>query len=1007
MIELIFFIILLLGIIWIARKQLVPLHLNKHNWNTYLIAALQALGLSIQVGSYARRFFDKVPQTYSDFISGGLGFANQNKSAEFYTIYTSIIAFIVLYIALMYFYAKYTENPEIRSVLIKISLYGLTPFFVMLGQSLRMPETANLLLVSSGFVVLSIIVNTILLIINKKNLIDTPKLVNAGIKLTLICVFLALSEVGAKIFLTRSGLIAYKYGVLTIVLGIAFLLLLIVKRQEFTLDSKLNHGVLLSQLGVPLLFSTLFAPPAILKDGSAAIFPYKPILMIIFAGFVLVSFIDIYRRFLKEEKAGLGSQFISPWAVVAILIFFQSSYIGWPSISPDEYHSSEFYSPWWLFKQFGYLPFVDFVPARGLVNYVPGFLAWLFYDNTFASQVLVLNQFAALYIFLAYFAFRMMVGDFIAFLMVSSVSYFAGFPTGGIIIAVASLVILYKTINHKNYVISLWIWLGLSCFAALFYIAEGSAFVLSTLPFALWLTYQSYLQSKKSIGISIGILGLGASILIWTTKLGLIGISAVRYLIEQAGVNDVAHGIAWQFPTADINQIVTSGYLWQVIRFSWLLLLIPISVLLIRNRFDKNTRHFQFLLIAVFIFCILLIPRAAGRIDAVAFSRPGLTSIGIIACALPLVIIPIIKKPITLAVVPLFLALIFGLIGNQETQLRTVRSIRQQLLHEPASTVDGESLGLANLGTSVIIDANQLQRQIELKSVIDQLLKPAETYYDATNHSLDYGLQGRPSPVTDLAPYNIPSEAQQMRVIDQLESKQIPLVLVLAENIYHDGGVLSLRNYWIYDYLQTNFIPFSDEFGRVWMVRNGEEHRLKGTSYTIGDKQEQSRLSNLTFWQKYIAGIPAAWGNSTGVLLTRLTQQRNILEDAQVTAFNNLQLNNDLKWETIGPDPSIVIRLPQNTSGDMLYLEFEQNIIGDNMQLFWLDDTASEFNEDQSFLFTAKSSKYLIPVSSAPSWNNLNQHRVIRIDLPDNYSGVFRIDKLYIYDRTSTYTPEQ
>ncbi len=381
MVLLIFSIFVLLGIIWVVREEKVFANLKNLGWQTYIITTLQSLVLSFQLGILSWSIFQNIPQQYSDFVTGNIGYANHNKSAEFYAIYTTIFAFVILFIAILILDNNYPESQEFRNGTNKIALYGLTPSFIMLGQSLRMSNTTYLLLISSGSIAMSLIVNIILRILYKKNLIKLEETNNIGIKLMLINVFLIMSELGIRIFLTRLGIAPYKHGILTIILVLIYIFLLIFKNQSTSIDYKLNVGIFISQLGVPFLLSILFAPPAKLLNGTTTIFSYKPLLLIIILSLVIISISDIYKRFIKEKKRNdLVLQIVSPWALVAILVFLQSNQIGWPGISPDEYHSSEFYLPWWLLDQFGYLPYLDYVPARGLVNYVPGLLAWLFFD---------------------------------------------------------------------------------------------------------------------------------------------------------------------------------------------------------------------------------------------------------------------------------------------------------------------------------------------------------------------------------------------------------------------------------------------------------------------------------------------------------------------------------------------------------------------------------------------------------------------------------------------------
>ncbi len=993
-------IILLLSVIWLLYKKPTFSNLSTLSTLYYIVSAFQAFILSLQVGYSAHLIFQAFPQKYPDLIVGGLGFLDHNKSAELNAIYLAIFFFAILFFLILSSYGSSSDNKDYRAGILKIAIYGLIPAFLMFGQSLRMSSTKYLLLLAYSLVTLSVFTILILKYLFNHKYIKPEDTLNTGIKLILIPVFLGLSEFGLNTFLTRTGLFDYKFGVLTLIFGLIYLVFSIIKRRTADFISWLNFGVFIGQLSIPFLFFTLFTPPIRLTDGTLTLFSSQPVLLIIILCLLLISIIDITKRYKKEEKRSDSTlHIISPWALVAVLILLQARPIQWPGIALDEYHWGEMYSPWWLLEKFNYLPFVDFNPARGLVNYVPGFLTWSFYDNTFASQNLIYNQFTALYVFFAFFAFRIVVGDFIAFLMVSSLSNFTGAPTGGLIITVASLAIIYKSILGKNYVKSFWIWVGLSIFSSLFYIAEGTLFVIGTLPLALWLLYKSFNQNKKQFLISVGVFSLAATIVILATNIGKILLGAVRYLIEQASINEVAHGIALKFPLSDINQAVTSGYLWQIIRFSWILLIIPIFILLIRNQLTNNKIENQFILIALLISSIYIIPRAAGRIDPVAFSRPALTSIGLIICGLPLVTLTNIRKSSLLLVFPLLFSFIFGLLGNQESQLQNARKIPGQIIAEPPNTVNGASLGFPAIGNAITIDQNQLKRQIELKTVLDQILDPNETFFDATNHSVDYGFQGRPSPVSDIAPYNAPSPVQQKRIVEQLEEKQVPVALIQAENILHDGGSLSLRNYTICAYLLKEYIPFVDDFGRIWMVRSGQEDRLRGTNYRVGNEMEQIELLSQAFWQKNLAGIPSAWGNSISSLSDELSDGQNVFSKAKILETNDLELVYKESWQVVGENASISFELPQSVDGDLLFIEFNHEVKNGNFQIFWTDENNPNFDEENSFIFSGLSGKYLIPLSAAPSWAKSNHITMIRIDFPGGTANDIRLEKVYLYKR--------
>jgi hypothetical protein len=654
------------------------------------------------------------------------------------------------------------------------------------------------------------------------------------------------------------------------------------------------------------------------------------------------------------------------------------------------------------------LPFLDYQPARGLVNYVPGLLSQLFYDGTFSGQSMVLNHFTTLFIFLAYFSLRSVVGDFIAFLSVFSLFNFAGSPAGGPVVAISCLVILFKSVSKssdRDFIKSLWLWVGLSFFVVFFMVAEGGVFVFGTLPLGFYILFKVYRHSKKKLLIFLGIITLIGSILALTTDMVQIIISLIRYLVEQSGVNDVAHGIIWQYPPRSIMSRVTSGYLWQFIRFSWLLLIIPIVILLIKQGDNLLIKKDNFFLIALFIMSILIIPRAAGRIDATAYSRPGLISIGFIIYGLPLVILPFVKNHAHKANIVLGIALMFGLIGNQEVTLSRVLRLHQHVIHEPSDMISGSAYGLENIGEQVIMDNDQLLRQINIKGILDRILMPQETYYDVTNHNADYGFQGRPNPVADTAFYNSPTEQQQLRAVEQLQTKDIPLALVEANNKprdLHDGGTLSLRSFWIYRFLLSAYIPFKDSNGYTWLVLKDDSNRITTSGFQLGTENENLDLLTNIFWEKDLEGLPISWGKSIQYLEKKIGDPVDLLENGKFLDVHNMRQMDNGMWDVVGPDSYFTIQVPASIKGDMLYLATDQIIEGDFLQVFWINDIIPTFSENNSFVFRANASQYMLPLSSAPSWELSEIAQQIRIDFPQDFRGKIRFNSIVLYDRITT-----
>lgn len=991
--------VLLLILLFSYKTQ--PIISEKLGHKFHALAGVQAIVLSLQVGFIFWNFFQAMPQNFGDFISGRVGFLMQNKSAEFHAIYLAILFFVLAYFIICWIYSGWVSKTDSMDQVGKLSLYSLIPSAFLIGQWLTTKTTIYLLGFSSASILIGLVTILGLRFLNKFFFLQLTNIFEIGVKIILTFYFFILSGAGVIILFTRTGCLNCKRetGLGWIVLVALVILMVLSKKNE--LRRKINVLVVASQIPIPLLLSAFLSPPIYLKNGGVSRIDFNNELYILLIALCFFAWLDIYKRFKKMGGAPDEYGMISPWVLLIILISLQPNYISWPSISPDDYHAGEFYLPWWLFDKHNYLPYLEYQPTRGLVNYVPGLLSWLFFDNTLSGQSVISNLFSSLYISLGFLAIRHWTDDFVAFLVCSSTlsAAFTGLA-GGAIVIIFSLVVLFKSINRYSFLVCLWIWLVLSLSITIYQITEAAAFILCTIPLGIYLTVKSYQKSRKQLVLSLIFLLIFLITLVVFTNVDSIGITIFRYILEQASVNDVAHGVIWQYPPrGEAAQMISNGPLWQFFRFSWILLIVPI-VYRIATLSRKDKPIEALFLVAYLILCISLIPRSANRIDAVAFSRPYSTSIILVVFGAPM-LLPAIGNSNKRASSLLIMALLFGVLGSQERFLQSPWKLINQIIREPPQTVYGSAIGLGGVGESVLMDANQVERQMQIKSVLDQILLSDETYYNLTNHNSDYAFQMRPNPVPYTSFYNAPTTSQQVRAINELERRGVPLVLIDGENILWDGGPLSLRSYHIYQYLLGKYLPFQDEFGRTWMIRKNETDRLSKTNYSIVSEQEVPKILNLVFRQKDLQGIPASWGNSYESLNSKLRNPIDILSSDGVSNSHNLKEKSG-EWTATGNDPWLVFSLPSNVQGDMLYIEVEQANCRGQMQIFWSTNLYKGFTEDQSFVFNFVGSQFLIPVSSAPSWALSDYITEIRIDVPNRNCRV-RFNNIVLYERIINY----
>ncbi len=122
MLQLILIIALLVGFLWWGgKKELLP-QSSKFDLTTWFLAIAQSLILSLSFGFFIWTKTENIPQQYSDFISGNIGFSVQNKTSDLYALYATVIAFTVFFIIILKLYDKVFDNKIFSQGAVKLSL---------------------------------------------------------------------------------------------------------------------------------------------------------------------------------------------------------------------------------------------------------------------------------------------------------------------------------------------------------------------------------------------------------------------------------------------------------------------------------------------------------------------------------------------------------------------------------------------------------------------------------------------------------------------------------------------------------------------------------------------------------------------------------------------------------------------------------------------------------------------------------------------------------------------
>lgn len=745
-------------------------------------------------------------QSYSDFIVGSITWQAKTKlqdlivgPAFIFTLFISSIAFFNL-LKRAKRKGGIEDSEPFSTQLIWLSTPSLAAIF---GLILRDSFDQNILYLSSAGIAL---VATAVYFNRERS--NNPNCTAFGIYfLTIILIGVIPIEIGLLLgrlpvhlagnFDIRQYIQAsYAIG------GIGFCIGLILAAGKQNLLKKiLPKLILASQITLPLLYLALY--PARLRQPTGALSSYDTTiwLKILIAAVMLLAFSDAARRFMKYRLTSDYFKLLSPISFFGILVALKVGNTAQPIISPDDYHFGESLLGWWSYIQ-GAIPYVDYIPAHGLIDDdLRMLLSSVFFDGT-AGSVAEAGRLAwailAFFAFLSIYSYSGSVG--FAFASI----YFLGWSTGWLFLI--PFVCLWFNPSLRSTPSK---WLG-------FWIATAPLLVLGIPPQGLLLlassgflvahfSWRFITQTEKRSWIHI--LGplLVVVILSLSTSLGMMLRGAVQYLLENGPINQLSYGVPWSVSWSR-EGTRNSGMVFEFIRMSWIF--VPIGCLAIiyshRKHLDLNNSPVLPATTGL-IFTLLLIPYSMGRIDPGGVSRPGLSAIFGFAFLMPIIVWKFREK-YSGSFIVLLLACLSSALGFWRISVTHIPTITAPSIRTP-ELKNGPAAGLDNIGNAYVQE-DHWARLLRLKNVLDKNLADGESYLDLTSRNAQYFYLNRKPILPVSAPYNMAPITQQKRAVDILSERLPKLALIAGDNFVFDGGGLSLRNPFLYRFVVESYTPY-------------------------------------------------------------------------------------------------------------------------------------------------------------------------------------------------------
>ncbi|KTD63699.1 hypothetical protein Lsan_1132 [Legionella santicrucis] len=738
---------------------------------------------------------------YTDFIVGNITWGAQTKLQDLIAVPLFItvlfLGFLLLQLALAK--QKHIFGNEYTNKLASQFLWWSLPSIIslsslFLGKSM---DKQLIYLSAVGIIVLGVSVSYH----TWKN-VETNPLV---ISLCMLMVFLiGFFPIETALLLGRFSVVSnvnldYYVKIMHIIWGVGtlFMMLYSIKYPK-KLNQLLTQLVFIGQIGLPILFLTLYPANLLKPDGALTHYQTQISLKILVLIMVIWGIYDVVNRYCKYKYTSEDwLNIFSPVAFFALFLGFKIGITSAPLINPDDYHFGEKLLGWWSYMK-GSLPYVDYIPSHGLIDDDLGaFISYFFYDGSAASISEASRLGFAILSFFAYMSLYLYSRS-IPLALVSC--YFAGIRFSWLFLT-PFICLWFSEFLRKKPENWLSVWILTAPFLILGVPPQGFILAAASGIMVLYFTWILLVHSKKVRWKNIILSLLFLAILGLTTSLIPLLKAAIQYVIENGAINQEAYGIPW----VSSWNMESGSFLLELIRNSWILILMGALLLMYSSTKNKELRESVLLpSMVTLLFFVLLIPYAMGRIDPQAISRPGLVSIFGWSIFIPVLTWSLIK-PYNRVLLILVVASMGALEYGSSISLNAFISAATSKV--PTGLLrDGPSSGLPNVGYA-FVENEHWERLIKLNDLLNKKLAPNETYLDLTSRNAQYYYLNRKPVVAITAPYNMVSPYQQKRITAHLSLNPPKVVLIEGANIIHDGGGLALRNPYLYRFVVDNYLP--------------------------------------------------------------------------------------------------------------------------------------------------------------------------------------------------------
>ena len=981
MFPLYFCVALAIGAFFILKKKQEDV-----DWRTVIFSGLFAFPIATAVGGQVWQYFRLLPEPFGDFTGGFLAVSGLGKSCEYYGLYTGFFLFLVVFYAFVSLLIP--AERKWGSALWKACGYALIPLVIYAVQTITNWDITQLAMVPA---VTSILFGIALLAaMNAEDVDEFNVILRRIIAGGVACAFSYLGFVLMiqRVLLLNGPLFANVFPIIALVV-----LAMVFRTEDHVVGAA--RFFLFSQIGIPLLFCYCLPPLVLLQNGELYDFEPTPQLALLVTFLVVAGYVALFFNWVrnKHNRFAKNLPFLSILAISAFCVYDGEFF---PGMVSDDYHTGEQMLPWYLLRNWGMLPFADYYPARGLLNYLNGALVEFFYRNELSmlsGEVQKLSNIIILAPFLWFF--RQAFGSLATVL--AGITLFRinhELLTGAMAGGVLMMILLNPRIaEHK--VLSMFIF-GIGGFAvSLFSLTDGAVMILALLPYGVYVTIQAIQQERgKFIALFITAVGMMA-VLFLVEPLGSVIRGVIQLGTVQSGNYTLAHCVPF-LRNELLAAMVTDGVFWQIVRWGFLIIAGICGAVMLTLKREGQIEKLRFWGCAVFVLlAVLMIQRAGGRIDAEAHSRIFQISVFFALFAVPFLLLYCRKRTIGKILVLATLCGLYGRLGGLPERVWA----NTEVIVAPENVVEGAQVGLPHFGKYFAIEPDHLTHLQQIGAGLKAFLGDKREFLDLSHNQTIYAYFGL-KPILPYTSYNyIVGTPASTAAAQTIASHAPQLILIQSRSVNFAEGLLPLRSYQIYKEVAQTYIPFEDQNGNIWMARPDQIERINKSPLVKKDSINDKKLLAKAFQDATWDAYPAVFGNSAEVLREKYLTNEQLLTARIQPDRATMRHLGDGRFQ-VKNGAKFRVPVLSERDGDMLLLRFDRPVLGKNFTIHWENELGDEMRSDVSFW--GMSDTFLVPLSAAPGWLLGKEAKYLEVELPPHFSGEIAIEEVALYARQNS-----